>query len=75
MEILGELAERKRPEPGADFTTALLEHTAGLDEEEVVSHLRLVLIAAHTTTSNLLARVCSWSSPTPPGSPDWSAVS
>jgi cytochrome P450 len=57
MEILAELAERKRSEPGPDFTTALLEHHAGLDEDEVVSHLRLVLIAAHTTTSNLLARV------------------
>ncbi|MFD3501313.1 cytochrome P450 [Streptomyces sp. NPDC058676] len=57
IEILGELAERKQSEPGSDFTTALLEHHAGLDMEEVVSHLRLVLIAAHTTTSNLLARV------------------
>ncbi|MFF7314040.1 cytochrome P450 [Streptomyces sp. NPDC008137] len=57
MVILGELAERKKSEPGGDLTTALLEHAAGLDDEEVVSHLRLVLIAAHTTTSNLLARV------------------
>lgn len=57
MEILGELAERKRAEPGSDFTTALLEHPADLDTDEVISHLRLVLIAAHTTTSNLLARV------------------
>ncbi|AWW36267.1 MULTISPECIES: cytochrome P450 [Streptomyces] len=57
VEILGALAERKHGEPGSDFTTALLEHRAGLDMEEVVSHLRLVLIAAHTTTSNLLARV------------------
>ncbi len=57
IEILGELAERKRAEPGSDFTTALLQHPAGLDAEEVVMHLRLVLIAAHTTTSNLLARV------------------
>lgn len=57
IEILGELAERKRAEPGSDFTTALLEHHAALDGEEVVSHLRLVLIAGHTTTSNLLARV------------------
>ena len=57
MEILAALAERKRAEPGSDFATALLEHPAGLDEDEVVSHLRLVLIAAHTTTSNLLARV------------------
>ncbi|TXS43186.1 cytochrome P450 [Streptomyces sp. uw30] len=57
MEILSALAERKRAEPGSDFTTALIEHHAGLDEDEVVNHLRLVLIAAHTTTSNLLARV------------------
>ncbi|GGV10799.1 cytochrome P450 [Streptomyces spectabilis] len=57
MKILGELAERKRDEPGADFTTGLLEHPADLDDSEVLSHLRLVLIAAHTTTSNLLARV------------------
>ncbi|WP_324788163.1 cytochrome P450 [Streptomyces sp. H51] len=57
MQILGELAQRKRTEPGSDFTTALLEHPAGLDDDEIVSHLRLVLIAAHTTTSNLLARV------------------
>ncbi len=57
IEILGELAERKKAEPGSDFTTALLEHHADLDMEEVVSHLRLVLIAGHTTTSNLLARV------------------
>ncbi|MFJ7947201.1 cytochrome P450 [Streptomyces sp. NPDC096354] len=57
MEILGELAERKRAEPGADFTTGLLGHQAGLDDDEILSHLRLVLITAHTTTSNLLARV------------------
>ncbi|AJE43714.1 cytochrome P450 [Streptomyces nodosus] len=57
MQILGELAERKRAEPGPDFTTGLLKHHAGLDEGEILSHLRLVLITAHTTTSNLLARV------------------
>ncbi|MFG3003440.1 cytochrome P450 [Streptomyces calvus] len=57
QEILARLVERKRSEPGGDLTTALLEHHAGLDEDEIVSHLRLVLIAAHTTTSNLLARV------------------
>ncbi|MFF0288844.1 cytochrome P450 [Streptomyces sp. NPDC005262] len=57
MEILGELAERKRAEPGSDFTTGLLGHEAGLDDGEILSHLRLVLITAHTTTSNLLARV------------------
>ncbi len=57
MGILGALAERKRQGPGADFTTGLIEHPAGLDEDEILQHLRLVLITAHTTTSNLLARV------------------
>ncbi|MFE9967330.1 cytochrome P450 [Streptomyces sp. NPDC005525] len=57
MEILGELADRKHSEPGSDFTTGLLGHEAGLDGDEILSHLRLVLITAHTTTSNLLARV------------------
>ncbi len=44
-------------EPGSDFTTGLLEHHADLDDDEILNHLRLVLITAHTTTSNLLARV------------------
>ncbi|MDT0433742.1 MULTISPECIES: cytochrome P450 [Streptomyces] len=57
MEILTELAERKSAEPGSDFTSALLAHPAGLDLDEVISHLRLVLIAGYNTTSNLLARV------------------
>lgn len=56
MGILGELAARKRTEPGSDFASGLIEHHSGLDEEEIVNHLRLVLITAHTTTSNLLAR-------------------
>ncbi len=56
MGILGELAARKRQEPGSDFTSGLIEHHAGLDEDEIINHLRLVLITAHTTTSNLLAR-------------------
>ncbi|MBO0913217.1 cytochrome P450 [Streptomyces laculatispora] len=56
MTILGELAARKRANPGSDFTSGLIEHHSGLDEDEVVNHLRLVLITAHTTTSNVLAR-------------------
>lgn len=57
VSILGELTERKRTEPASDFATGLIEHHAGLDEDEIVQHLRLVLITAHTMTSNLLARV------------------
>ncbi|MFE0254110.1 cytochrome P450 [Streptomyces sp. NPDC059010] len=55
-EIFGELAERRRSEPGSDLATGLLEHHAALDHDEVVHHLRVVLLAAHVTT-NLLARV------------------
>ncbi|UXY31441.1 cytochrome P450 [Streptomyces sp. HUAS TT20] len=55
-EIFGELAERRRSEPASDLATDLLEHHAALDHDEVVHHLRVVLIAAHVTT-NLLARV------------------
>ena len=57
MRILADLAGRKRAEPGSDFTTGLIGHSADLDEDEILNHLRLVLITAHTTTSNLLARV------------------
>ncbi|MGW1892732.1 cytochrome P450 [Streptomyces sp. NPDC002004] len=57
VRVLDELATRKRTEPGADFTTGLLDHEACLDDDEILQHLRLVLITAHTTTSNLLARV------------------
>ncbi|WP_320784308.1 cytochrome P450 [Streptomyces sp. CRN 30] len=56
MAILGELTARKRKEPGTDFTTGLIEHPAGLDDDEIVNHLRLVLITGSTMTSNLLAR-------------------
>ncbi|GAA4789157.1 cytochrome P450 [Streptomyces ziwulingensis] len=56
MGILGELTARKRKEPGSDFTTGLIEHPAGLDDDEIVNHLRLVLITGYTMTSNLLAR-------------------
>ena len=55
--VLADLTSHKRAEPGPDFTTGLIQHPADLDDDEVQNHLRLVLIAAHTTTSNLLARV------------------
>ncbi|MGP3985900.1 cytochrome P450 [Streptomyces sp. 3N207] len=55
--VLAALTSHKRAEPGPDFATGLIQHPASLDDDEVQNHLRLVLIAAHTTTSNLLARV------------------
>ncbi|MEU9077979.1 cytochrome P450 [Kitasatospora sp. NPDC048538] len=47
--------ETKRAEPGADLTSYLLEHPAGLTEQEVMEHLRVVLLAANETTVNLIA--------------------
>ncbi|MFD5539887.1 cytochrome P450 [Streptomyces sp. NPDC127079] len=55
-EIFGELVERRRTEPGSDLATDLLAHHAALDHDEVVDHLRMVMIAAAVTT-NLLAGV------------------
>ncbi|WP_030161096.1 cytochrome P450 [Streptomyces sp. NRRL S-244] len=52
---LRDLVAAKREVPGRDFTTWLLEHHTALGDEEIVEHLRLVLIAAFETTANLIA--------------------
>ncbi|WP_207892003.1 cytochrome P450 [Streptacidiphilus pinicola] len=52
---LEQLIARKRESPGADFASWLIAHPAGLDDDELVQHLRLVLIAAFETTANLIA--------------------
>ncbi|MGW0362872.1 cytochrome P450 [Streptomyces sp. NPDC002990] len=52
---LRELVARKHTAPGRDFTSWLLEHSSSLSDEEIVEHLRLVLIAAFETTANLIA--------------------
>ncbi|QGV82806.1 cytochrome P450 [Streptomyces ficellus] len=54
-EVLEQLLARKREVPGRDFTSWLLEHSPSLSDEEIVEHLRLVLIAAFSTTANLIA--------------------
>ncbi|MEU0274484.1 cytochrome P450 [Streptomyces sp. NPDC006307] len=48
------LAERKKTSPGHDFASRLLDHPAGLSDDEVMEHLRLVLVAANETTVNLI---------------------
>lgn len=52
---LQQLVARKHTTPGRDFTSWLLEHSTSLTDEEIVEHLRLVLIAAFETTANLIA--------------------
>ncbi|WSJ91302.1 cytochrome P450 [Streptomyces sp. NBC_01304] len=52
---LRQLLERKREQPGRDFTSWLLEHDTALTDQEILEHVRLVLIAAFETTANLIA--------------------
>ncbi|MFF8293266.1 cytochrome P450 [Streptomyces sp. NPDC016309] len=55
VEIVRDLVERKRRQPGDDLASWLLVHQAGLTDEEVREHLRLVLVAALEPTANLIA--------------------
>lgn len=55
--LLRELVAVKHRESGYDFASWLLEHHSELSDEEVVELLRHFLIAAHETTSNLIANM------------------
>ncbi|MFJ2211353.1 cytochrome P450 [Streptomyces sp. NPDC101062] len=57
MAALTRLVKRRRIAPEEDFATWLTRHPAGLTDDEVSQHLRLVLIAAYETTANLIANV------------------
>ncbi|MEV0531892.1 cytochrome P450 [Kitasatospora sp. NPDC050463] len=52
---LRRMMERKRASPGADLVSWLMQHEAGLTDDEVLEHLRVVLLAANETTVNLIA--------------------
>ncbi|MER5867362.1 cytochrome P450 [Kitasatospora sp. NPDC002040] len=52
---LRRMVERKRVAPGADLVSWLMQHEAGLTDDEVLEHLRVVLLAANETTVNLIA--------------------
>lgn len=45
----------KHDSPGDDLTSRLLAHPARLSDDEVMEHLRVVLLAANETTVNLIA--------------------
>ncbi|MGW4349182.1 cytochrome P450 [Streptomyces sp. NPDC004690] len=55
MDCLSRLTARRRAEPTDDFTSHLIAHPAGLTDDEVGAHLRVVLIASYEATANLLA--------------------
>ncbi|MFF2779359.1 cytochrome P450 [Streptomyces sp. NPDC058052] len=54
---LEQLVRDKRDKPGQDIASALMSHPAGLTDEEVVHHLRLILLAGYETTANLMSNV------------------
>jgi cytochrome P450 len=55
VETLRHLVERKRVTSGHDLASWFISHSAGLDDDEVLEHLRLILVAANETTVNLIA--------------------
>ena len=55
MEALARLTARRRAEPDEDIAGLLVTHEAGLTDDEIREHLRVVLIAAYEATANLLA--------------------
>ncbi|WP_420032722.1 cytochrome P450 [Streptomyces sp. cg28] len=58
MGVLFDLVSRRRAHPvEGDFTSGLIGDPAGLTDEEVAHHLRLVLIAGYEATANLIANV------------------
>ncbi|MFC7893770.1 cytochrome P450 [Streptomyces sp. NPDC057381] len=57
MDVLGRLAAERRARPGDDIAGRLVGHPAGLTDDEVREHLRLVLLAAYEATVNLISNV------------------
>ncbi|MFF4174100.1 cytochrome P450 [Streptomyces sp. NPDC001744] len=57
LESLERLVVAKRARPGHDIASALMAHPAGLTDEEVQHHLRLILLAGYETTANLMSNV------------------
>jgi cytochrome P450 len=55
LALMMELVEAKRSEPGADITSRLLVHPAGLSDDEVMRDLRVLLIAGHQPTAYWIA--------------------
>nr|WP_229698266.1 cytochrome P450 [Wenjunlia tyrosinilytica] len=52
---LRQLVARRHEEPGADLASWLMEHRAGLSDDEVLNHLWLVMLAANENTTSLIA--------------------
>ncbi|HEY3872507.1 MAG TPA: cytochrome P450 [Actinocrinis sp.] len=51
------LTEARRERPGHDFASWLVQHPAGLTDDEVLNHLRMVMVAGNETTTGLISSV------------------
>lgn len=54
-ETLLELTVERRAAPRHDFTSWLVQHPSGLTDDEVVGHLRMVMVAGNETTVSLIS--------------------
>jgi cytochrome P450 len=54
-QVLEDLVARKKVEPADDLASRFIAHKSHLTDTEIVEHLRLVLVAAHQGTVNLIA--------------------
>ncbi|MGW0702373.1 cytochrome P450 [Streptomyces sp. NPDC002867] len=54
-QVLEDLVQRKKAHPGDDLASLLISHASQLTDKEIAEHLRLVLVAAHQGTVNLIA--------------------
>ncbi|MEU1123804.1 cytochrome P450 [Streptomyces sp. NPDC005899] len=52
--VVTELVAERRARPGRDLTTYLLAHPAGLDDDEAVRQITLIMSAGHDPTTNLI---------------------
>ncbi|HET9172971.1 MAG TPA: cytochrome P450 [Actinospica sp.] len=53
--ILQTLTEERRAAPAHDLASWFIQHPSGLNDEEVLNHLRLVIILGYETTTNLVS--------------------
>jgi cytochrome P450 len=53
--ILQTLVQERRRTPGHDLASWFIQHPSGLNDEEVLNHLRLVIILGYETTTNLVS--------------------
>jgi len=53
--ILQTLVEERRKAPAHDLASWFIQHPSGLNDEEVLNHLRLVIILGYETTTNLVS--------------------